>query len=765
MTPDRTARQIQVQGIVQGVGFRPFVYSLARARGLVGHVANTADGVLIHVEGPPEKIARFEADLTREAPPLALVTGVTSHTAAMAHFPDFAILPSQGAREKTTLISPDVATCPACLEELFDPADRRHRYPFINCTNCGPRYTIIAEVPYDRPHTSMRAFRMCDRCQSEYDDPGNRRFHAQPNACWDCGPRMALWDDRGRDVEAADPIHQAAQWLSAGRILAVKGLGGFHLAVDAANEEAVRRLRRRKRRDEKPLALMAASLEAIRAFARICPEDAVLLTCPQRPIVLLPKREPNPLAPSVAPDNRFFGAMLPYTPVHHLLLSAAAQLTLVMTSGNLSEEPIAIANQEAVTRLGAIADGFLVHDRDIYLRSDDSLVTRADGQVRFLRRSRGYVPVPVFLRAPVPSVLALGAELKNTVCLTKEDRAFVSQHIGDLENLATYDFFRMTIAHLQRLLDIHPRVIACDRHPDYLSTRYALEQTELPVVQVQHHHAHVVSAMAENHLADGPVIGLAFDGTGYGDDGSVWGGEILVADARGYERVASLAAVPMPGSAAAVREPWRMAVSYLAAALGDTCLERPLPLLRTVEPGRAALVLEMVRKRINAPLTSSLGRLFDAVAGIAGVCPRVAFEGQAAMGLEMLATGAPSTPYAFQWTPQDIYRLDTRPIIRGVVADLEAGIALAAIADRFHATLVAGFAAICLRIRRERGLGRVVFSGGAFQNRLLLTGLGRALRAEGFEVFSHRLVPTNDGGLALGQALVAAASLGRRTVG
>jgi hydrogenase maturation protein HypF len=760
MTTDLTARRIHVQGIVQGVGFRPFVYSLARARGLAGHVANTADGVLIHVEGPLAKIARFEAELSRHAPPLALVTGVTSHAAAIAHFTDFAILPSQGAREKSALISPDVATCTDCLNELFDPNDRRYRYPFINCTNCGPRYTIIADVPYDRPRTSMRAFRMCPRCQWEYDDPGNRRFHAQPNACWDCGPRMTFWDSRGRGVEAADPIDLAVQWLVAGRILAIKGLGGFHLAVDAANEEAVRRLRRRKRRDEKPLALMAASVEAIGAFARVVPQDAGLLTSPQRPIVLLPKDETNPLAPSVAPGNRFFGVMLPYTPLHHLLLSAAPPLTLVMTSGNLSEEPIAIDNDEAVDRLGAIADGFLVHDRDIYLRSDDSIVTRADGQTRFLRRSRGYVPVPVFLRAPVPPVLALGAELKNTICLTKDDRAFVSQHIGDLENLATYDFFQMTIEHLQRLLDIRPRVIACDYHPDYLSTRYALEQTALPVVQVQHHHAHIVSALAENHLADGPVIGLAFDGTGYGDDGSVWGGEILVAEASGYERVASLNAVPMPGSAAAVREPWRMAISYLEAVWGTSCLERNLPLLRLVEPGRAALVLEMVRKRINAPLTSSLGRLFDGVAGIAGVCPRVAYEGQAAMELEMLATGAPSTPYEYHWNRPDIHRLDTRPIIRGVVEDLEAGVALPSIADRFHATLVAGFADICTRIRRERGLGRVVLSGGVFQNRLLLRGLSRALRAEGFEVFSHRLVPTNDGGLALGQALVAAAGLG-----
>jgi hydrogenase maturation protein HypF len=759
MTKDHTARLLQVQGIVQGVGFRPYVHALARSRMLVGHVANTASGVSIHVEGRPEDLAAFENDLPRQAPPLALITSVESRPVATGHYRDFSIRSSQDAARKTALISPDVAVCDDCLKELFDPGDRRFGYPFINCTNCGPRYTIIAQVPYDRPHTSMRAFRMCPRCQAEYDDPGNRRFHAQPNACWECGPKVALWDAHGQAVAAGDPIQEAARWLAAGRIVAVKGLGGFHLAVDAASEEAVRRLRARKRREEKPLAVMAAGPEAIRSFAALGPEEAALLTSPQRPIVLLPKREPHPLAPSVAPRNRYLGVMLPYTPLHHLLLAAGAPAVLVMTSGNLSEEPIAIDNREALTRLGEIADGFLVHDREIVVRSDDSLVTRADGKLRFLRRSRGYVPVPVFLRRSLPPVLALGAELKNTVCLTKGDRAFVSQHIGDLENLATYGFFQETIDHLQRLLDIRPQAIACDRHPDYLSTRYAREQTALPVVAVQHHHAHIVSAMAEHRIDDRPVIGLAFDGTGYGDDGTVWGGEVLVAEPRAFERVAALDPVRMPGSAAAIREPWRMAVSYLESAFGPEGLERDLPLWRTLEPGRAALVGQMVRQAINSPLTSSLGRLFDGVAALAGVRERVAFEGQAAMELEMLAPGADGAPYEFHWSVQDILRLDVRPLIRGVVADVEGGAPPAAVAGRFHATLVAAFTEICGRIGRERGLTQVVLSGGVFQNRLLLNALSRALRAGGFEVFSHRLVPANDGGISLGQALAAAAQL------
>jgi len=479
-------------------------------------------------------------------------------------------------RERTSMRA--FRQCPECLREYHDPADRRYRYPFINCTNCGPRYTIIDDIPYDRPKTSMRHFTMCAACQAEYDNPLDRRFHAQPNACPVCGPRVGLWDARREAMGLGDPIAAAAELIRQGKIVAVKGLGGYHLAADAMNAAAVARLRERKLREEKPFAVMSPDLEAMRTYAVVEPGDEKLLLSIQRPIVLLLKKKPHLLAEEVAPGNPHVGAMLPYTPLHHLLLREGFA-ALVMTSGNLSEEPIAIDNDDAFERLAGIADFFLVHNRDIYLRSDDSVVRRAAGATRFMRRSRGYVPVPVFLTHTLPPVLACGAELKNTVCIAKGDKAFISQHIGDLENLATYEFFQKTVAHMQRILGVRPEVIACDLHPDYLSTRWADEQEAIPKVRVQHHHAHIVSGMAEHQL-EGTVIGIACDGTGYGPDGTVWGGEVLVADAGGFERAAHLACVPMPGSAAAIKEPWRMAVSYLQDAFGAGLWGLDLPVLR-----------------------------------------------------------------------------------------------------------------------------------------------------------------------------------------
>jgi len=752
--PALAAKRIQVKGIVQGVGFRPYIFQLAGRGHLGGHVANTSSGVHIHVEGPPQAVEAFVARISADAPPLAQIIAVEVRDAAPEGFETFQIIASSAEEAgASVLISPDVAVCADCLKEMRAPRDRRYRYPFINCTNCGPRYTIIAGLPYDRPKTSMAPFRMCARCQAEYDDPADRRFHAQPNACPECGPRLTLLTADGEPVAAEDPVAEVIARLAAGRIAAIKGLGGFHLAVDAENEAAVQRLRRRKHREEKPLALMARDVDQIRRFAHLDEDEMAVLASPQRPILLLEKRAGHTIAASAAPHNRYFGVMLPYTPLHYLLLENRFA-ALVMTSANLSEEPITIANDEALTRLAGIADDFLVHDRDIYLRCDDSIVRKAAGTVQFIRRSRGYVPTPVFLRRPLPPVLAAGAELKNTVCLVKEDRAFVSQHIGDLENLATYEAFQATVAHLRQVLEIHPRAIACDLHPDYLSTRYAQEQTALPVLQVQHHHAHIVSAMAENHL-DGRVIGLAFDGTGYGPDGTIWGGEVLLAEAGGYERAAFLEPLPMPGAAAAIRAPWRMALSYLGQSFGEGYRDLDIAFLSHVDPHQAEIIERMATQGINAPLTSSMGRLFDGVAALLGLRHTVAFEGQAAMELEMCAAAGEAGHYEVAWQDTAPIVIPTAPIIAGVVADLQQGEAPARISRRFHTTLVRLFTALCGHLQRRTGLDRVVLSGGVFQNALLLQELSHALSSAGFSVYTQRLVPPNDGGIALGQAVVA----------
>ena len=756
MAKEVTAKILRVNGIVQGVGFRPFVFQLAEKYGLKGEVGNTSAGVTIHIQGPAVQVADFEKDLAANAPPLAYIVEITSQSQRAGEFDGFAIVKSKGEAEISTLISPDVSVCDDCRAELFAEQDRRYRYPFINCTNCGPRYTIIDDIPYDRPKTSMRHFPMCASCQAEYDDPTNRRFHAQPNACADCGPHVALYDHTNGRMPSADPISDAADLLKKGFILAVKGLGGYHLAADAANAEAVRRLRSRKGREEKPFAMMSADLTTVRLYAEMSDAEQKLLTSIQRPIVLLRKKAAAGLiCEAVAPRNKYFGVMLPYTPLHYLLLDHEFT-ALVMTSGNLSEEPIAIDNQEAIRRLAGLADYFLVHNRDIYLRSDDSIVRHTAGAKRFLRRSRGFVPIPVFLQHRLPPILACGAELKNTVCLTKQDQAFLSQHIGDLENVATYDFFKLTVAHLKRILNIQPEVIACDLHPDYLSTQYAEAQTTIPKIQVQHHHAHIVSCMAEHKLA-GSVIGLAFDGTGLGTDNAVWGGEILIAATHKFERAGHLGYVAMPGSTAAIKEPWRMAVSYLQDAFGPEFVDLDLPVLDGLENHKLTVISKMIRNGINSPLTSSLGRLFDGVAAICGIRSRVNFEGQAAMELEMLAAESAATHYDYQWDTENPRFIAPAPIIRGVVGDIQNKVPPAEISAKFHHTLIKLFSDLCETIGRENGLKRVVLSGGCFQNATLLSGLIRALTEREFDVYAHRQVPTNDGGIALGQAVVAAA--------
>jgi hydrogenase maturation protein HypF len=758
MSGEQVARRLEVEGIVQGVGFRPFVFQLAKRLALKGDVANTSGGVTINLEGLSENIAAFCRDLTEKSPPLAYITEVAVHPKPLEGFADFSIVQSRAKAARSTLISPDVSICDDCLRELFNPSDRRYRYPFINCTNCGPRYTIIDDIPYDRPKTSMRHFTMCGLCQAEYDDPENRRFHAQPNACRVCGPHVSLYDNRRQPIDDLAPIGKAAALLQEGRIIAVKGLGGFHLAADAENAEAVATLRKRKHREEKPFALMSIDLERIGSYAVIEPEDRSLLTTPQRPIVLLRKKIPNTIAGAVSPRNNYFGVMLPYTPLHYLLLEAAgATRALVMTSGNLSEEPIAIDNDDAFERLSGIADYFLIHNREIYLRSDDSITRRTAGKTRFIRRSRGYIPRPVFLNQHLPPILACGAELKNTVCLTKGNKAFVSQHIGDLENLATDKFFKMTVDHMKRILDVHPEAVAFDLHPDYLSTRYAEGlPAHVKKIQVQHHHAHIASCMAENKI-DGPVIGLSFDGTGYGTDGTVWGGEVLVAGFGHFDRAAHLSCVAMPGSAAAIREPWRMGISYLYAAFGDRFRDLDLPVLKDIDEKKIRIVTQMIDQQVNAPLTSSLGRLFDGVSAIVGVRHHVHHEGQAAMELEMIADREVDAAYPYEWESADPYRILTAPIIQGVVRDMEKKTRPSVISRKFHNTVIRLFSDLCHIVRKDTGIGSVALSGGVFQNDLLLSEMIPALEKRDFTVYTHQHVPTNDGGISLGQAMVAAA--------
>ena len=748
--------KIQIKGIVQGVGFRPFIYNLACTNNLKGHVTNTSDGVWVELEGPSDALDAFHRAIIDEKPPLVKITDVHIVEQPVQSYPDFTIRKSLVEEHRSTLISPDVCVCERCLQELFDPDDRRFGYAFINCTNCGPRYTIITDIPYDRPFTAMREFEMCVLCEAEYHDPANRRFHAQPNACWDCGPVMRLWNHAGQAISAEDPIAKARSLLKQGEIVAIKGLGGFHLAVDASNNGAVMRLRQRKHREEKPLALMAFSIPDITRFARVTHAEASLLNAPQRPVVLVEKQPNLCIAEQVAPRNRNYGVMLPYTPLHYLLLNGKDHLVLVMTSGNISEEPIAVDNQEAFERLRGIADYFLNHDREIYLRSDDSVVrVVAGGVTRQIRRSRGYVPEPIFLDRFLEPILACGGELKNTICLTRGNEAFLSPHIGDLENLETLNFFEATIRHLRRILEIKPKIVAHDLHPDYLSTHYALQQRSMVQIGVQHHHAHIVSGMAEHGLA-GAVIGIALDGTGYGTDGQIWGGEVLIAEDRLFERVGHFAYIPMPGGSAAIKEPWRMAVSSLYAAFGVAFFNMDFPFLKDIPSEKTKTLVHMIENRINAPLTSSCGRLFDAVSAICGLRNIVRYEGQAAVELEAMAEADNERVYPYKILERDgMQQFLTGPIIRSVVADLQAGCPAGLISASFHNTLVGLFVEVCQRVRASRMLKRVVLSGGCFQNARLLLALTDALASHGFEVYTQARVPSNDGGIALGQAVAA----------
>ena len=792
-------RRITVQGIVQGVGFRPFVYGQARRCGLAGFVLNDSTGVTIEVEGAPEALEAFQRALHEQAPPLARIDSIVAEAAPPRGETAFVIAHSQAGAERRALISPDTATCADCLRELFDPHDRRYRYPFINCTNCGPRFTIVEDVPYDREKTTMRVFPMCPACQAEYDDPLNRRFHAQPNACPACGPSVAFerWaaSPGSHPPPGVDPIDAAARFLAAGAILAIKGLGGYHLACDALNAAAVARLRQRKHREAKPFALMAPDLATVRQLCEVSPAEAALLESRRRPIVLLRQRAPGLVAPAAAPAYTTLGIMLPYTPLHHLLLRdfAAAvgpdrPAVLVMTSGNLSEEPIAYRDDDARTRLASIAEGMLTHNRAIHMRCDDSVTRIAAGGEQLFRRSRGYAPEPIPLpfACPVP-LLAVGGHLKNTFCLGKGRQAFISHHIGDLENLETLTSFREGIAHFQRLFDIAPQAIAYDLHPEYLATKEAFAIWERAaarqkdpdrngdgadacppidergLIGVQHHHAHIASVLAEHGLA-GPVIGVAADGTGYGTDGAIWGCEIMLADLRRFERLAHLRYVPLPGGEQAVRQPWRMAAVYLAQAYGDAFLELDIPFVRgarlVVPPLRARWrpLAQMIDRGINSPPTSSLGRLFDAVAALLEVCDEAIYEGQAAIELEMLARPDEQV-YPFAVVEGTPALLDVAPLIRAIVEDLRRDLPVPQIAGRFHRTVAELLAAACRHVRAQTGLQEVALSGGVFQNRLLLEHLVARLEELDFQVYVNRRVPPNDGGLSFGQLAVAAARL------
>ena len=749
---DRQRASLEVDGIVQGVGFRPFVFRLALRFALSGWVRNTGRGVQIEVEGEGGDLASFRLALEREAPPLAVVSALRMESITPEGGSGFVIVESAKGI-KGGEVSPDCWVCDDCLAELFAADNRRHLYPFINCTNCGPRYSIITGIPYDRPATTMAPFAMCDHCLAEYHDPLNRRFHAQPNACPACGPRLTLLDRSGAALPG-DPLSEALAALAKGKIVAVKGVGGYHLAVDALNDRALATLRSRKKRDEKPFALLSADLAAVRRLAHCSLREGLLLSGVESPIVLLRKLAGNSVSPQVAPGNGWFGVMLPGNPLQHLLARGAAG-PLVMTSGNISDEPIAYRDGEALARLSGIADLFLSHDREIHTRTDDSVLRLYRGEPLFLRRSRGYVPRAVHLPGLQPSVLAVGAELKGTVCLTRGAHGFMSQHIGDLKNAATLASLEETVAHLGRLLEISPEAVAHDLHPDYLSTNYA-QSLALPRIAVQHHHAHMASCMAENGL-QGEVIGVILDGTGYGLDGNIWGGEFLLGGYGGFKRCGHFSYLRMPGGDAAVREPYRMALSALYGLHGKELFAQPLPFLSAVGVPDRALFLKMLERGINSPFTSSCGRLFDAVSALIGVRSRVSYEGQAAIELEALAErGASSTTYPFRVLDAACRTLDFAPMFAAICADLACGRASADIARAFHRTLAAAVFDLCGRIREESGTKRVVLSGGVFQNRLLTEEVAELLIGGGFDTYCHRLLPPNDGGLALGQAVIAA---------
>ncbi|MFZ1729478.1 MAG: carbamoyltransferase HypF [Bacteroidota bacterium] len=772
-----TRIRVTVAGIVQGVGFRPYVYRLATECGLAGSVLNDGRGVEIDVQGT--RVGEFIHRLPLEAPPLVLITDLSTEELEPGTADSFTIIPSSGGAVSSAMIPADVATCDDCLHELLDSDDRRHRYPFTNCTNCGPRYTITQSIPYDRPFTSMNSFPMCEDCAREYHDPADRRFHAQPNACAVCGPQL-LWRRNAQlhgedvDLEGDAALIAAQRDLCEGRIVALRGLGGYHLAVDARNEKAVHLLRLRKRRYEKPLAVMLRDLDAAHELCEVSETEAALLTSPQRPAVILRQKADNGIAPSVSLDNPTLGVMLPYTPLHHLLLRGECD-ALVMTSGNLSEEPICIDIDDAEFRLEHIADGFLHHNRDILQRCDDSVFRVVADAPRPVRRARGCVPRPILLRKDAQSVIAVGAELKNTLCVSKGRAAFISQHIGDLEHLEALRFFEDTLSHLLRIYDVHPHAIVHDLHPDYLGSQWAKGNlggaaaerfAELPRIAVQHHHAHLASCLAENST-DEPAIGIILDGTGYGTDGTIWGGEFLVGNSAGYARAGHFATLPMPGGERAAREPWRMAYAAMHALVNAESTVSAQPVSADLFPEwfarrgdeEIAAVRFAMESGTNVPRTSSCGRLFDAVASLTGLYDVAGFEAQAAIALEFAASPEALPPYSFALLGGTPNVLSFLPAIQEIIHDMRSGKSVAEVSARFHTAVIEGCTAMVDRIAAHSGIRTVALSGGSFQNALLLGGMIDALRKRNYSVLTHTQVPANDGGIALGQTVIAHSQL------
>jgi hydrogenase maturation protein HypF len=747
-------------GIVQGVGFRPFIYRLAIENSLTGFVQNRSDGVVVEVQGKPEAIKKFDSRIKKELPPLANVVNISKKEIPIVDEKSFQIISSHKDKQASVHITPDYATCNDCLKELFDPKDRRYRYPFINCTNCGPRLTIIKDIPYDRINTSMSKFPLCPECRKEYEDPSNRRFHAEPNACPVCGPKLSLLNENGDQISCPDPIESTIDLLKKENILAIKGLGGFHLAVDATNTDAVKRLRSRKFREAKPFAIMVKNIEHASKIAELMPEEKELLLSAERPIVLVKKKLKTVISDAIAPGMANLGIMLPYTPLHHLLLEKFD--ALVMTSANQTDEPICIDNNEAVRRLQGIADFFLVHNRDILVRCDDSIAIVAEKKPRIVRRSRSFSPKPVILKDSYPNILALGGQLKNTICILKENCAFLSPYIGDMETPQARDFLHESISLMERITECKPDLIVCDLHPGYYTTQVAQKMAGENVIQVQHHHAHIVSCMAENNIS-GDVIGLSMDGTGYGEDGAVWGGEFLIANETSFTRAGHIKYFLLPGGEAAIHEPWRIAASLLQDIYGPDWKDIAKKLKLVPDKANLSLLDTVMEKKINSPYTSSLGRVFDAVSAILGLRSKVSFEGQAAMELEAFFTGKTDLSMPFSILEENNqYVLDLCPMIKDIVERRLRGESLEALASGFHISLVQAFMAMVEKIRKKTGLNGIALSGGCFQNRALLQKSISKMKASGFEVFSHHLVPTNDGGIALGQAVCAGARTSKK---
>ncbi|MBI5141791.1 MAG: carbamoyltransferase HypF [Nitrospirae bacterium] len=761
--PPLTRLRIEVRGIVQGVGFRPFIRNLAVGRNLSGFVMNTSDGVTVEVEG--EGAEDFPERIAAEAPPLAGILSMEFKPVPVRGGKDFAIVQSADIGGSTH-VPPDTAVCADCLREMLDPADRRYLYPFINCTNCGPRYTITRAVPYDRPNTTMAAFEMCADCRREYDNPDNRRFHAQPNACPNCGPHVEFISG-GLRISGNTALSRAVNALRSGLIVAIKGLGGFHLAADAENVVAVETLRVRKRRSNKAFALMSPDVETIRRYCVMDDDAAALLESPARPVVLMEKQAECELPSAIAPSSPRLGIMLPYAPLHHLLFNGSGLRALVMTSANMSEEPIVIGNDEAMEKLAGLADAFLLHNRDIFMRVDDSVTASYEGQTLFIRRARGYTPSPIALACGGPDILAVGADLKNTFTLAKGRAAIVSQHIGDMENYETLCFFEETLANLKQVYRCEPVAIAHDLHPGYFSTGWAMEQTDIPTIGIQHHHAHIASVLAEWKI-EGEIIGVALDGSGHGNDeprndvvhcvgNTVWGGEFFTGTAADLKRVARFRPVPMPGGDAAAREPWRMAASFLHGIYGDEARDVLTRIGLTARRGENAVgnILMIAGNRELSPLTSGAGRLFDAVSSMLGIADINTFEGEAAIALEATAARNDAGQYPYRISEGQLAEIDFSDAIRRIIDEITGGTDKGVIAARFHNTVVAAVAEAVMSIHQATGIRDVALSGGVFQNRLILGGVVHGLRERGLAPHKNRAVPCNDGGVSLGQAFIA----------